>query len=70
MLVDVEGLSYEVLQGLGEHISKVKVIELETEVNSSTDQVTEYLTSMGFELYARVDRWTGFPDLVFINKGQ
>jgi len=70
MLIDVEGLSYEVLQGLGEHINKVKVIELETEVNSSTDQVVAYLTNRGFELYERVDRWTGFPDLVFINKGK
>lgn len=68
MLIDVEGVAYEVLEGMGDHINKVKVFQIETELNSSTDKIIEYLTGKGFELYPNKPHWTGHPDVIMINR--
>lgn len=53
--IDTEGATYEVLLSLGEHISRIKSIHVETELHQYWknqvlhDEVAKYLTENGFE---------------------
>lgn len=68
MLVDVEGAALEVLEGLGNNLYTIKVIQVETELDKNTDRVIDFMTERGFELYPNKEKWDGHADLVFINR--
>jgi len=74
--IDAEGASYEILEGFGSMIERVKVIQLETErvpswKNQKTERIVfEFLEKSGFEL---LDYELGNPptqaDSLWIRKG-
>ena len=72
--IDVEGHSYEVLEGMGDAIKSVKAIQVETELVSNFDnqkldnEVDQYLISAGFELVSKKPCWESQFDCLYINK--
>lgn len=75
--IDVEGLTYEVLESFGEDLNKIKVLQIETEENviwenqKVDSQVSEYLTGMNFvkmdESFVET-KWGRQFDQVWLNK--
>lgn len=72
--IDVEGHAYEVLEGMGNEISNVKAIQVETEnvpnfENQKLDSdVHIFLTNKGFELIDKTPCWESQFDCLYINK--
>lgn len=73
MKVDVEGFTYEVLQGLGEYLKDVRVLHLETETkkiaqNKTNLDVFKFMRDQGFLCYARDHQWgPDIEDQVWVN---
>jgi FkbM family methyltransferase len=74
--IDVEGHGYEVLEGMGDEISNVKAIQIETEdvpnfENQKLDiDVHNFLIDKGFELFDKKPCWASQFDCLYINKKQ
>lgn len=72
--IDVEGHGYEVLEGMGDEITKVKAIQIETEKvpnfeNQKLDSdVHDFITSKGFELINKTSCWSSQFDCLYLNK--
>lgn len=72
--IDVEGHAYEVLEGMGNEITNIKAIQIETEkVPSFENQkldidVHVYLTDKGFELIDKKPCWASQFDCLYLNK--
>jgi FkbM family methyltransferase len=68
MKIDVEGHSLQVLHGLGDKLSQVKVLHVETETWTGSDHaVIDYLSSRGWILCDVQEEWGGMPDQVWAN---
>lgn len=72
--IDVEGYSYEVLEGFGTYLSRVKVLHVETEreathpAHKNNHEVADFLTRHGFKLVDRSYEWGfGIEDQVWVN---
>lgn len=73
--VDIEGYTYEFLEGLGSKITDVKCLHLETEQSSThpnhrnSQEVREYMENAGFYLADKSYEW-GYhiEDQVWVNK--
>lgn len=69
MKIDVEGYGYQALKGLGEKLNQVRVLHIETEHDSKSDEkVKKYLEKRGWELVDEREQWGSMPDLTFVNK--
>lgn len=69
MKIDVEGCTWEVLQGLGDRLHNVRVYHLETETKTSTKKITEFMQANGYELYTTEHEWGEWlSDQVWIKK--
>lgn len=72
--IDVEGHGYEVLEGMGNEITNVKAIQIETEAvpnfeNQKLDaDVHDFLTNKGFELVDKTPCWASQFDCLYLNK--
>ena len=78
MKIDTEGYSYQVLDGLGEAIHKVKVFHIETETKLIEDivpeghkdnlEIFEFMRDKGFLCYALESEWGDWnQDQVWVN---
>ena len=76
MKIDVEGHSYEVLEGLGDKIKQVKAIQIETEEkvcfeNQKIDsEINKYLLDLGFSLVNKERCWDLQFDCMYVNRKQ
>jgi len=76
MKIDVEGHSYEVLEGLGNKIKQIKAIQIETEEkvcfeNQKIDsEINKYLLDMGFSLVNKERCWDLQFDCMYVNRKQ
>lgn len=69
MKIDVEGCTWEVLQGLGDRLRNVRVYHLETETKTTTKKITEFMQAHGFELVTTEHEWGQWlSDQVWIRK--
>lgn len=72
--IDVEGHSFEVLEGMGDAIKRVKAIQVETEAAPSfenqklDEEVNNFLVNAGFELISKKSCWQSQFDCLYINK--
>lgn len=73
--VDVEGYTWEVLQGFGLRIKDVKLFHLETDHiktqpnNKSPEEIAEFMNSKGFFLVDRSYEWgPDIEDQIWVNK--
>jgi FkbM family methyltransferase len=72
--IDVEGHAYEVIEGMGSEIKKVKAIQVETEVikifenQKIHNEVNLYLKDNGFNLIDKKSCWDSQLDCLYINK--
>jgi FkbM family methyltransferase len=72
--LDVEGHAYEVLEGFGERLNKIKAIAVETEEielwedQKIHDQVQQLLEDKGFVLVDKQRAWDAQFDCLFVNK--
>jgi FkbM family methyltransferase len=72
--IDVEGHGYEVLEGIGNEINKIKAIQIETEnenvfENQKLDKdINEFLLNKGFMLFDKKSCWDVQFDCLYINK--
>jgi FkbM family methyltransferase len=72
--IDVEGHAYEVIEGMGNMINKIKSIQVETEIiecfeNQKThNDVNLYLEKNGFILIDKKPCWDNQLDCLYINK--
>lgn len=67
MKIDVEGYSYEVVQGLGEKLKQVKAYHIETEKwTDSNLKVKAYMMGHGYTLVDESEQYGGMPDQVWI----
>ena len=67
MAIDVEGHSLEVLGGLGDKLSQVKVYYIETEKWDNTYvQVKAFMMSKGYTLVSEDEHYGGMPELVLV----
>lgn len=73
MKIDAEGYTWEILKGLGDRLTDVKVYHLETEMdghyvtNKNSIQVHNFMRDNGFLCYAREYEWGGLEDQVWVN---
>lgn len=68
MKIDVEGHSLAVLEGLGEKLNQVKVMHIETETWTGSDQkVKDFMRVRGWTLVDVAEEWGGMPDQVWLN---
>jgi FkbM family methyltransferase len=72
--VDLEGFSYEFLEGMGEYLSEAKVLHLETETfarhpgHKNANQVAEMMLQAGFWLAEKSYEWgPSIEDQVWVN---
>jgi FkbM family methyltransferase len=72
--VDIEGYTYEFLEGLGKEINKVKMLHLETETfdrqegHKNNNEVLNFMTNAGFLLAGVTYEWgPRIQDQVWIN---
>jgi len=71
--IDVEGFSYQVVDGFGDKIDVFDAIQIETERKAIwknqilDDEVNLLLESKGFKLVHRVDGWKNQYDSLYIN---
>lgn len=71
--IDVEGFSYQVIDGFGDKIDVFDAIQIETERKAIwKNQILDYevnllLESKGFKLVHRVDGWKNQYDSLYIN---
>jgi len=72
--VDLEGFTYEFLEGMGDYIHNAKVMHLETETfqrhqgHHSNREVYEYMTARGFSLYETSYEWgPSIEDQLWVN---
>lgn len=77
MKVDLEGFTYEFLEGLGELIANVCVFHLETErfyrhVNhKNSEEVAQFMRNSNFDLMETSYEWgPSIEDQVWVNKGK
>jgi FkbM family methyltransferase len=74
MKIDVEGHGYEVLQGLGDKINKIKAIQIETESkvcfeNQKVDtDINKLLLDKGFALIDKKPCWDFQFDCLYVNR--
>lgn len=69
MKIDVEGHSFEVLQGFLEKLKQVRVFHIETEKwTDSNIKVKAFMMSHGFTLVDEVEQYGGMPDQVWVNR--
>jgi hypothetical protein len=68
MKIDVEGSSLEALAGLGDKLNQVRVLHVETEDWTGSDEkVKKYLEQRGWHLADERQQWSGMPDLTYVN---
>lgn len=68
MKIDVEGYSLQALEGLGDKLDQVRVLHVETEDWTGSDEkVKKYLIDRGWRLFDEREQWPGMPDLTWIN---
>ena len=73
MKIDAEGYTYEILEGLGDHLSSVLVLHLETEVkgivtNKTNREVFAYMRDRGFLCFDLANEWgEDIEDQVWLN---
>lgn len=68
MKIDVEGHSYEVLEGLGDRLDRVRVIHVETETWTGSDKkVEEFMKKRNWILTDVDEQYGGMPDQVWVN---
>lgn len=72
--VDIEGFTYEFLEGMGEHLKRVKVFHLETEKiqrhkgHKTSSEVKAFMEKAGFELVEVSYEWGPFiEDQIWVN---
>lgn len=72
--VDLEGFTYEFLEGMGDYIHNAKVMHLETETfqrhqgHHNNQEVYAYMTAKGFSLYERSYEWgPSIEDQLWVN---
>lgn len=69
MKIDVEGLSMEVLEGLGGKVRQVKVYHIETEVWTGSDvRVKEFMKKHNYLLVDESEQYSEMPDLVWVRQ--
>lgn len=67
MKIDVEGKSFEVMQGLGEKLKNVCVYHIETEKwTDSNLKVKGLMLSAGYTLVDETEQYGGMPDQVWV----
>ena len=73
--VDIEGYTFQLLQGFQKHLDNVKLFHLETEKNSThgnhgnSEKIIEYLRSKNFILVATQHEWDDeIQDQIWVNK--
>lgn len=69
--IDVDGIEMEVLEGARETLSNpsLRSVIVELEAGEGERQITELLTSKGFELHSKYGRWTpGMLNCIFSRK--
>lgn len=68
MKIDVEGHSLPALEGLGDKLDQVRVMHVETEDWTGSDQkVKDYFKKRGWKLVDERQQWAGMPDLTLVN---
>lgn len=68
MKIDVEGHSLQVLEGLGERLNNIRVLHVETEDWTKSDQKVKYfLQERGWRLEDERQQWSGMPDQTWVN---
>ena len=70
--IDVDGIELEVLEGARETLSNpsLRSVIVELEAGEGERQITEMLSSKGFELHSKHGRWTpGMLNCIFSRKG-
>lgn len=70
--IDVDGIEMEVLEGARQTLSNpsLRSVIVELEAGEGERQITELLTSKGFELHSKHGRWTpGMLNCIFSRKG-
>lgn len=71
--IDVEGFTYEVLEGFGDKLKRIGAIQLETEKSEMWkgqkvhDQIVSFMQKNDFVLYSKYDAWDNQYDCLFIN---
>ncbi len=73
--VDIEGYTFQFLQGFNKHINNVKLFHLETEKKSThkkhanSDEIVDYLNSKNFILVGTQHEWDhDIQDQIWVNK--
>lgn len=72
--IDVEGFTYEVLQGFGDKLQRINAIQLETEKSEMWkdqkvhDDILKLMEENGFVLHTRYDAWDNQYDCLFLNQ--
>ena len=73
--VDIEGYTFQFLEGFTKHINNVKLFHLETEKNSThknhvnSDEIINYMNSKNFILVATQHEWDhDIQDQIWVNK--
>lgn len=73
--VDIEGYTFQFLQGFKKHLDNVKLFHLETEKNpthgkhGNSEKIIEYLSSKNFILVATQHEWDDeIQDQIWVNK--
>lgn len=68
MKIDVEGHGFQALCGLGDKLDQIRVLHVETEHDSKSDQkVTKYLEDHGWVITDVSEEWGGMPDITAFN---
>jgi len=73
MKVDLEGYTYECLEGMGNYVEQTKLFHLETEKyvrhanHKQTDEVVNFMTQRGFQLVHTSYEWTNIEDQIWVN---
>jgi FkbM family methyltransferase len=73
MKVDIEGFTYECIEGLEKYISNVKLFHLETELfdrhpgHKNNNHVIDLMTANGFLLCHTSYQWENIQDQIWIN---
>lgn len=71
--IDIEGYTYQALEGFGDRIYDVKVMHLETEharvhdTHRNNIEVAEFMRSCGFVLHSYLYEWDGIQDQLWVN---
>jgi FkbM family methyltransferase len=71
--IDVEGFTYEVLEGFGNKLKEIGALQIETEKSEMWggqkvhDEIVKYMKDRGFLLYSKYDAWDNQYDCLFVN---